>query len=534
LDREDKLHFADVLVVDSDPEFLKQLALLLESSGHSVRTVSSGSQALQMMLQDCPDVLITDRDIPDFDGLELCRRVRVLHQQKKLLPHYTCIILFVPPSEKKHRIEGLEAGADYLVEKTTESFTQMYSEVRARIKAALRTRKLEDDLEFTAKYDAMTKLLNRVRFYSSAKVIWDRSIKNKFPLSLIMLDCDFFKRVNDIHGHLVGDHVLQEMAATLKNFSRTTDLLCRYGGEEFCVLLPGCNEKTAWNWAERIRKQFEKFPIKYESLEIAITASFGVAERMDDMLCFDHLVEKADQALLFAKESGRNRSVSFSETIAEDSEYIQEYRTFHDLFDGVFARDVMLPITLTVDFTETVSNIVDFFLQTQIESLPVVNEKGHFCGMISDKTFISLIGNKTRWNERIGDLVTKNIISYPTQTPLRVIFDFLCRVSIRQIVIVEKNCPVGFLSRSHLLRWMRNMWASVSKDFNSVFPRDVITRRISDLKDFIHLSQRELSDLLQLLERSDDETITYPVVVNGRLYIRDQHILWCYDLMPSR
>jgi len=506
LDREDKLRFADVLVVDNDPEFLTQLTLLLEGSGHRVRTVSSGSQALQMMLHDCPDVLITDREISDFDGLELCRRVRTLHQRKKLLPHYTCIILFTPPAEKKHCLEGLDAGADYLVEKTTENYTQMYSEIRARIKAALRTRKLEDDLEFTAKYDAMTKLLNRGSFYSSAQVIWERSIKNKFPLSLIMLDCDFFKRVNDIHGHLVGDHVLQEMAATLKNFSRTTDLLCRYGGEEFCVLLPGCNEKTAWNWAERIRKQFEKFPIKYESLEITITASFGVAERMDDMLCFDHLVEKADQALLFAKESGRNRSICFSETIAEDSEYIREHRTFHDLFEGVFARDIMLPITLTVDSTETVSNIADFFLQTQIESLPVVDKNGHFCGMISDKIFISLIGNKTRWNEPIGDLVTKNIISYPTQTPLRVIFDFLCRVSIRQIVIVEKNCPVGFLNRSHLLRWMRNMWASLTKEVNSVFPQNVAARKISDLKEFIHLSQRELSDLLQLLEQSDDET----------------------------
>jgi len=505
LDREDKLHFADILIVDDDPDFLKQLTQLLESSGHRVRTVSNGSQALQMMLQECPDVLITDWDIPDFDGLELCRRVRQLHQ-RKLLPHYTYIILFTAFAEKKHYLDGLEAGADYLVEKMTENTTGFYLEIRARLKAALRTRKLETDLEFAAKYDAMTKLLNRVKFYNSAQVIWDRSIKNKFPLSLIMLDCDFFKRVNDIHGHLVGDHVLQEMAAILKNFSRTTDLLCRYGGEEFCVLLPGCNEKTAWNWAERIRKQFEKFPIKYESLEIPITASFGVAERMDDMLRFDHLVEKADQALLFAKEIGRNRSICFSETIAEDSEYTQEHLTFHNLFEGVFARDIMIPTNLSVNLTETISNVVDFFLQTQIESLPVVDKKGHFCGMISDKIFISLIGNKTRWNEPIGDLVTKSVISYPAETPLRVIFDFLCRVSIRQIVIVEENRPIGFLNRSNLLRWLRNVWATVSQDFHSIFPHDVTIRKLSDLKESIQLTQRELSDLLSLLEQSNNET----------------------------
>jgi len=505
LDREDTMQFADILIVNDDPEILKRLTHLMASSGHRVRTVSSGNQAIQMMLQECPDVLITDRSISDFDGLELCRRVRQLHQ-RKLLPHYTYIILFAPLAEKKGFIEGLEAGADYLVEKMTENFTEIQLEIRARLKAALRARKLEDDLEYAARYDTMTRLLNRVTFYNSAQAIWNRSIKNKFPLSLIMLDCDFFKRVNDIHGHLVGDSVLQEMAATLKNFSRTTDLLCRYGGEEFCVLLPGCNEKTAWNWAERIRKQFEKFPIKHESLEIAITASFGVAERMDDMLRFDHLVEKADQALLFAKESGRNRSICFSETIAEDSEYSQELRSFHHLFDGIFARDIMVPITLTVNSTERISNIVDFFLQTQIESLPVVDKEGHFCGIISEKIFISLIGNKARWKEPIGDLVTQNIISYPTETPVRVIFDFLCRVSIRQIVVVKDNRPVGFLTRNHLLRWMRNMWASVSQDFDSIIPRNTAMRKASDLKKLMHIIQRELSDLLPLLEQPHDDS----------------------------
>ena len=502
---EDTLQFADILIVDNDPAVLKHFVHLLECGGHSIRTASDGNQALQMILQECPDVLISDWILPDFDGSELCRRVRQLHK-RKLLPHYTYIILLTPPMKKRHFLEGLEAGADYLVEQKKEDVEDLHVEIRARLKAALRTRKLENDLEYAAKYDAMTKLLNRVTFYDSAKIIWDRSIKNKFPLSLIMLDCDFFKRVNDIHGHLAGDCVLREIAATLKNFTRNSDLICRYGGEEFCVLLPGCNEKTAWNWAERIRKQFEKFPVKYVSLEIAITVSFGVAERMDDTFQFDNLVEKADQALLFAKEAGRNRSVCFSETIAEDTEYSQELRTVHNLFEGIHARDIMIPITLTVDSEETVSNVADFFLQTQIESLPVVDKKGHFCGMISEKVFISLIGNKSRWNEPISDLVTPNIIGYPVETPLRVIFDFLCRVSVRQVIIVEGNRPVGLVSRNHLLRWMRNMWVSISQDFNSILPSDAATTlKFTDLKENIASIHHEVTELLHLLEQPSDE-----------------------------
>ncbi len=497
------LQSANILIADDDPAILRLFTHLLEQGGHKIRTAEDGNQALYMILQDCPDVLITDWMMPGFDGLELCRRVRQLHH-RKVLPHYTYVLMLTAKTGKSYLIEGLEAGADDFVEKSAESITDLRVEIRARLKAALRTRKLEMDLEFAAKYDAMTKLLNRVTFYEYAQVIWDRSIKNKFPLSVIMFDCDFFKRVNDIHGHLAGDTVLREMAAILRSFSRTSDVICRYGGEEFCVLLPGCNEKTAWNWAERIRKQFEKFPIKHEALEIGITVSFGVAERMDDTVFLDQLIERADQALLFAKEAGRNRCVCFSETVAEDSESAGELRTVHNLFDGVLASDIMMPVTLTVDSNETVANVADFFIKTQIESLPVVDPDGNLLGMVSEKNFITLLGNTARWGEQIGDLVAPNVISYPAMTPLRVIFDFLCRVSLRQVVIVEGTKPVGFLGRGSLLRWMRSKWAALSENFEAIIPSGPgADRAISDIARSIQTLSERLDGLQKKIEIED-------------------------------
>jgi two-component system chemotaxis response regulator CheY len=499
---ENTLTSVNVLVADDDPAILRLLTHLLEQGGHHVRTAADGNQCLQMILQDCPDVLITDWVMPGLDGLEICRRVRQLHM-RKVLPHYTYILLLTALSGKKSFIEGLESGADDFVEKSVGSLSDLRIEIMTRLKAALRTRKLEIDLEFAAKYDSLTQLLNRVTFFELAQVTWDRSIKNKFPLSVVMFDCDFFKRVNDIHGHQAGDAVLREMASILRGFSRSSDVICRYGGEEFCVLLPGCNEKTAWNWAERIRQQFEGNPIRHGSTDIPITASFGVAERKDDTTVLDQLIEHADQALLFAKESGRNSCVRFTETLVHDSD-VARVAGINDLFRGVTAADVMTPFTLTINATETVASVVDFFLKTRIDALPVVNSFGKLIGMVSEMTFIPLIGNLTRWKEPVGDLVSRNIVSYPVDTPLQVIFNFLCRVSAKQILLIDEDIPVGYINRTPLLLWLRNQWAVTTGRFGEiVHAMQVTDLPYKSLKDSVSELMKELS----LLDEAISENV---------------------------
>ena len=503
---ENLLHSANVLIADDDPTILRLLTHLLEQGGHQVRTVSDGNQCLQMILQDCPDVLITDWRMPGLDGIELCRRIRQLHS-RKVLPHYTYILLLTAQSGRNFFIEGLEAGADDFVEKSSESLSDLRIEIKARLKAALRTRKLEIDLEIAAKYDALTQLLNRVTFFDLAQVVWDRSIKNKFPLSAVMFDCDFFKRINDIHGHIAGDAVLREISTTIRGFSRSSDIICRYGGEEFCVLLPGCNEKTAWNWAERIRHQFETHPIRHNNFEIGITVSFGIAERTFGTAFLDELIEQSDQALLFAKESGRNRCVRYSETVSSETESVGISRgDAYDLFVGITAGDVMTPFTLTIGEHETVAAVADFFLKTRIETLPVVDKNGHLAGMISEKNFIPLIGNLDRWREPIGDLMSPNVISYPMDTPLKIVYDFLCRVSAKQILLTDGNMPVGFINRTPLLRWLRNRWANMTGKFGEIIPdNSVRDLPYKDLKESIDALMKELAVLNETLEVDGDE-----------------------------
>ncbi|MGL4595669.1 MAG: diguanylate cyclase [Thermoguttaceae bacterium] len=461
---------ANVLVVDDDPAITQLLTHLLEMGGHSVRAAADGNECLQMILQECPDVLIADWNMPGLDGLELCQRVRELHT-RKVLPHYTYILLLTAQSGKHYLIEGLEAGADDFIEKTYDSIVSLQVEIKARLNSALRTRRLEQNLEFAAKYDALTSLLNRLTFFELAQVIWERSILNKFPLSAIMLDCDFFKRVNDIHGHAAGDIVLREIAHRIKESSRASDIVCRYGGEEFCVLLPGCDEITAWSWAERIRLQFESSPINRDNLDIGVTVSFGIAERLDKMTTFDTLVENADQSLLMAKDSGRNRCVRHSMLDMIEAESPERLRGTRRLFDGFVARDVMTPFSTSLNADVTVATAAEMLLRSGDESLPVVDSDGNLLGMAMEKNLISAIGNLERWSEPLGDLLTTTVVSYPTETPLRVIYEFLCRVTTSRIILVNGKMPAGYIDRIPFFAWLRGHWAKQCENPDDVIPQ---------------------------------------------------------------
>jgi len=498
----------NILVIDDDPALLRLLSQLLELQGHSVRTASDGNTALMLAIQNCPDVIITDWVMPGINGLELCRRIRQLYESR-VLKHYSFIFLMTAQTGRQNLLEGLNAGADDFIEKGNDNYVNLKVEILVRLKTALRMRTMQRELEYSAKYDFLTDLLNRSTFFEQGRDIWTKSINQELPLTAIMIDCDYFKRINDTCGHQAGDSVLKSLAAILQEYSRSHDVICRYGGEEFCVLLPGCDETIALSWAERIREHLETEPILYNQEKINITASFGVAQRMDNTTSLAQLVEHADQALLFAKESGRNRTVKYSDVLSDRFDpSIGGHYSRQLLFDGITAEDVMIPLVLTVNIKESVAAVADFFTKMRVETLPVVNDQGDFLGLISEKNLLAVVGDKERWQDGIEDLVTKAIVVYSPDTPLKAIYNFLVRVSRHRVLVVKDKKPVGYIAGHLLLRWLRNRWAFNNSQWKETVPPpdhnlqtpemikrqvDYLIRQLDDIRETFTTYRDELS-----------------------------------------
>jgi len=436
----------NILLVDDDLAMRRLLGTHLELAGYSVRTAASGDEALAAIEEECPDIIITDWEMPGMNGLELCRQIR-----SQDLPHYVYILFLTVRAAHKEMVEGLHAGADDFVTKPVQR-----DELLARLHAGARVVELERRLGQMACTDSLTGLYTQRVFYDLLEKEWHRTIRHGLPLSCVMVDVDFFKRVNDVYGHPAGDAVLKQVAAILSDECRASDTLCRYGGEEFCVILPETPEWGAVQWAQRVRERIGSHIVSWEEKSVRVTASFGVAQRCDDTRSAAQLVDLADQALLCAKRAGRDRVVAYQE-LNEAKHLNLEAAGHGDLFHGVIARDVMTPVVACLREEETVGRAAEFFLQSRINSTPVVDAEGKLVGIISDRDIMAALVSLDCWTRPVRELMKPNVVTYEETTPVHVIYEFLCRVSIPRIVVVADQRPTGTISRGSLLRWFRNL-----------------------------------------------------------------------------
>ena len=292
-----------ILVADDSDMYRKLLLTLLEARGHEVLLAANGHEA-QAILDgnNAPQLAILNCYMPGLDGREVCREIRTRSQG------YVYTILLSGADRDVDILEGFEFGADDYICKPFKE-----QELIARVDAGERIIRRQElllkenqALRIEASHDSMLPLWNRRGIIALLNTELSRAKRLKTPLSVFFIDLDFFKLVNDTHGHLVGDEVLHSVAEKVSSAVREYDHVGRIGGEEFLVVLPNCSIETALEVAERVRQRICDEPVMTATARVSISVSIGLSQLHSNQELSD-LLRRADVALYRAKQNGRNR-----------------------------------------------------------------------------------------------------------------------------------------------------------------------------------------------------------------------------------
>ena len=297
-----------ILVADDSPVYRKIVEQTLAEEDCVIAFAQTGSQAIRLFEHGHPDLVITDWNMPDLTGIELCRRIRETQSAS-----YTYVIILTGRAEKENVVKGLSAGADdYL----TKPFDR--DEFLARIRVGRRLidlhRQIEAKnrlLEELALTDSLTGLPNRRAVEGWAARQLSGAARHGFPFWVVLTDLDHFKRINDTYGHDAGDEVIKAVAEILQSHKRASDIAGRLGGEEFALILPEATLDRAASAAERLRQLVADRVVIADGRAISVTISIGVSVCHADTSGIDELLKQADVALYQAKLSGRNRVCRF-------------------------------------------------------------------------------------------------------------------------------------------------------------------------------------------------------------------------------
>lgn len=295
-----------ILIADDQPLDRTVLKMSLEKWGYEVIEAEDGTQAMNLLSgEDSPSIAILDWMMPGMTGPEICLELRYQERQR-----YVYILLLSAKDNKEDLVRGMTAGADDYISKPVD-----LHELQVRLRAGRRIIELQEELIATreelrmqATRDFLTGISNRASIMDKLSGEAHRSIRQGSPLAVLMCDVDYFKRINDTHGHPAGDAVLKDVAQRMRTTIRPYDSVGRFGGEEFLVLCPGADAAGGAALAERLRDAIGASPVMTDSGPIEVTVSIGVAarnfERSDEV---NQVISAADTALYIAKRNGRNR-----------------------------------------------------------------------------------------------------------------------------------------------------------------------------------------------------------------------------------
>ena len=293
-----------ILIVDDRPSSYERIAAMLGE--HAVEVEAEPAEALIRAAEGDYELIIVSLSLENFDGLRLCSQLRSVDRTR----HIPILVIADPDSDAR-LARGLEIGVnDYLVRPLDKN--EMLARVRTQIKKKRYAEGLRDNVQMSieaAITDALTGLHNRRYMETHLNALVEQAASHGKPIAVLVLDIDFFKAINDTHGHDAGDDVLREFALRIRKSIRNIDLACRYGGEEFVIVMPETDMGVATMVAERLRRAVagESFPVQQGMKLLNVTLSIGLATLSDAGGDAAAILKRADQALYRAKRDGRNR-----------------------------------------------------------------------------------------------------------------------------------------------------------------------------------------------------------------------------------
>jgi diguanylate cyclase (GGDEF)-like protein len=304
-----------ILIADDDRISCRLLSSLLTKWGYTAQIVDNGIDAFaELQKPDAPQLTILDWMMPGFDGVQVIRKIRAIHGKP-----YVYALLLTSKEEKEDKVEGLEAGADDFLKKPFDA-----AELRARLRIGERILDLErrlttalESAEYKATHDFLSGIYNRAAITAMLEREAARCKRSKQAMSVMMVDVDHFKSINDTYGHPAGDEVIKQLTQRISSVLRTYDAVGRLGGEEFLILTPNCATPEALAVAERLRQCIAGEKMVVGEVAIPITVSVGVSAVSQDHPDAKRAIETADLALYAAKNKGRNRVECYVSSEAE-------------------------------------------------------------------------------------------------------------------------------------------------------------------------------------------------------------------------
>lgn len=285
-----------VMIVEDNPINSKICQNLLEKNGYSTAIFFDGESALKFLSTCAPDLILLDIIMPGIDGFQVSEEIKKNPKLKD-----TPIIFLSAMNDEESIVNGFKkGGVDYI----TKPFRPQ--ELLARTKTHVDLKRAKEKLLIMATTDELTGLYNRRYFIERLNNEFERFKRFQSKFSFLMIDIDLFKNINDNYGHKCGDLVLQKTSEAMRKTLRSYDILARVGGEEFAIILPETDIKSAETIAERLRKRVYENSIQYEDIEIKITISIGVTQSYINDKNIDDIIVRADRALYISKEKGQN------------------------------------------------------------------------------------------------------------------------------------------------------------------------------------------------------------------------------------